>query len=59
VNNILLQIIWVAAHHGLRLESRQRIAAGGSRNANASIRWGWVCKLTAVLGHPPAPGGPL
>jgi hypothetical protein len=45
---MILQLIWVAAHHGLR---RQRLDA-----RRAAELWGYVHDLTAALGHPPAPG---
>lgn len=54
MGDVLLQILWVAAHHGLRWH--------GARNSiPAEVRracWRDVHDLTAALGNPPAPGGP-
>jgi len=54
--NHLLTILWVSAHHGLRLR-RTRGAMPSSLTEHAML-WGWVRDITADLGNPPAPGGP-
>lgn len=55
---VLLGLIWVAAHHGLRkLGASQR-----RRNMEEIERhvkcWHDVHRITTALGNPPAPGGP-
>lgn len=44
MTSILLQLLWVAAHHGLRQQRR------------VAHLWAHVHDVTAELGHPPAPG---
>lgn len=52
MGDILLQIIWVAAHHELRRRSvRDR------KNLYDQRYWRHVHDITTVLGNPPAPGG--
>ena len=56
---LLAQLLWVAAHHGLRQRSIARDpldAAPYPLAAWVSALWGHVHDLTAALGHPPAPG---
>lgn len=45
---VLLQLVFVAAYHGLRRDKATR--------ADRDERWRDVYDIAAVLGHPPAPG---
>jgi hypothetical protein len=54
----LLQLLWVAAHHGLRRRSAARDphdAAPYPLAAWYARLWGHVHDVTKNLGHPPAP----
>lgn len=44
MNSVIIQVIRVAAHHGLRRQRR------------VGHLWAHVHTLTSMLGHPPAPG---
>lgn len=73
MSDVVLQLIWVAAHHGLRVQwpalcgdrdSRQFMddqltdPAWRARVKEHGQRWRWTREITAALGNPPAPGGP-
>lgn len=53
-SDIALQLLWVAAHHGLR----QHGARGTMPRPTQIDCWGDVHRITTALGNPPAPGGP-
>lgn len=58
MNNLLLSLLWVSAHHGLRQRSvphDPRDAAPYPRLAWHSQLWGYVHDITKELGHPVAP----
>lgn len=50
---MILALLWVAAHHGLRRLG----AAKALDKATSAQLWGWVHDVTAALGFPVAPGG--
>lgn len=65
IADLALQILWVAAHHGLRarLACYDRSLRRGSAlwefgRAELNTLWPLVHEVTAALGNPPAPGGP-
>lgn len=70
MGDVLLQIVWVAAHHGLRQQSiefqretpalREQLTASRMRDRryDLAVRWRMVHDITTALGNPPAPGGP-
>ncbi len=58
MTNVVLQLLWVAAHHGLR----QRCSARDPQDTASCPRatwdarmWNHVHDITKELGHPPAP----
>ncbi len=53
MSDIMLQLVWVAAHHGLRADGAKPVAL---RRFGYSNMWPLVHDITAVLGFPPAPG---
>lgn len=58
MGEVLLQLLWVAAHHGLRklgALQRQRSMTDIEHHVRC---WRDVHDITAALGNPPAPGGP-
>lgn len=58
MGDVLLQILWVAAHHGLRklgASQRQRSMDDIERHVRC---WHDLHNVTTALGNPPAPGGP-
>lgn len=65
MGDLLLQLVWVAAHHGLRRANghitralRSGDAAPFPWHTIRTRQWGAVHDVTAALGNPPAPGGP-
>lgn len=73
MGDVLLQVLWVAAHHGLRArwpalcgdrDSRQFIddqrtdPDWRARVQEHGQCWRWTRAITSALGNPPAPGGP-
>lgn len=64
MGDVLLQLVWVAAHHGLR--GRTEMVLGSShggdvcqpRRAILERQWSLTHDVTTALGNPPAPGGP-
>lgn len=53
VDDLVLQLVWVAAHHGLR-----RWEQRGMLRPQINSCWEYVHEVTVALGNPPAPGGP-
>lgn len=63
MSEVVLQIVWVAAHHGLRTAwvMLEEIFPGGippELQLEQVARWHEVHRITSALGNPPAPGGP-
>lgn len=65
MSDVLLQVLWVSAHHGLRERSacydrrlRRGSALWEAGRAELNALWPLVNEITAALGNPPAPGGP-
>lgn len=63
MTDIVLQFVWVAAHHGLRHRTEIVMASSHGddafqpRKAILECQWGLVYDVTSALGNPPAPGG--
>lgn len=54
MTDLALQLLWVAAHHGLRRHG----AANTMSVADRCECWRAVHQITSALGNPPAPRGP-
>lgn len=58
VSDVALELVWVAAHLGLRRKGAafdHEDAAPHPRLARHTRLWGHVHDITLTLGHPPAP----
>lgn len=63
IADLALQLLWVAAHHGLRTAWTllEKIFPGGIPSEiqlQQVARWHDVHRIASALGNPPAPVGP-
>lgn len=59
LSDAIAAALWVSAHHGLRAwRHLPGDTAPYPRLARRALLWSHVYDLTAMLGHPAAPGGP-